>query len=145
MPKLINRFSTFASVDEIRAVPQVAGVWAEAAPLIARAVERQGDYDMADVRALLDSSDAQLWVAIDGGAMIGAVVSKVYDFPCSRVVQIWLCGGDSFDKWGAEILRVIEEWAAEIGAKKVRIAGRKGWGRVLGEYEQTSVVLEKCL
>jgi hypothetical protein len=124
---------------------QVAGAWDEAAPLIARAVERQGDYDLSDVRALCETADAQLWMAVDGGVAVGAVVTKVYDFPCSRVVQIWLCGGDSFDKWGAAILRVIEEWASEIGAKRVRIAGRKGWGRVLGDYEQTSVVLEKCL
>jgi hypothetical protein len=145
--KLTAPFSTFASVDSIEAVRSegVAGVWGEAGPLIARAVERQSDYTLGDVRALLDTADAQLWVARDKGVMIGAVVTKVYDFPQGRTVQVWLCGGSDFDSWGIAILVVIEGWAREIGASKVRIAGRKGWVRMLRDYEQTSVVLEKCL
>jgi len=146
MPRLTGHFSTYASGEWIQTYPagQIGPVWGEVGPILARALDRQSAYTLGDVRALLETSDAQLWVARTDGALLGAAVTKVFDFPQERVVEVWLAAGDGFSRWG-RFLKDIEEWAATIGAKRVRIIGRRGWARVLDGYEVTSVVLDKCL
>ena len=146
MGKPIGHFSTYASGEWIQTYQAgaIAPVWDEVGPVLSRAMERQSAYTLGDVRQLLESANAQLWVARTDGALLGVAVTKVFDFPQERVVEVSLAAGDEFERWG-RFLKDIEEWAAAIGAKRVRIMGRKGWVRMLKDYKETRVILEKAL
>jgi hypothetical protein len=58
--------------------------------------------------------------------------------------RIWLAAGDKKELVG-QVLSDIETWAKAHGCSKIELVGRKGWLRVLQDFEQPHHVLEKRL
>lgn len=114
----------------------------EAWDLLRPAAERNQNYCKEGVHIGLKREELQLWAAFDGELMKMAVITEIADFWKRRVCLILLLGGENRDEW-LRYLAVIEAWALEKGAEVVRIEGREGWARVLRDYTQISVVLEK--
>ena len=55
-----------------------------------------------------------------------------------------MMGGDGFKSWFAE-LADIEDWIKRIGCKRITLTGRKGWLRVLPDYELQTITMVKTL
>lgn len=88
---------------------------------------------------VLRANRAQLW--IEGhSAMITELWAKDGEMDC---LHVWLAGGRL-----RELLALkpkVEHQAREWGCKRVTIAGRMGWGRVLKDYTRRDDELEKML
>ena len=87
----------------------------------------------------LRANRAQLW--IEGqSAMITELWTKGGEMDC---LHVWLAGGSL-----GELLALkpkVEQQAREWGCKRVTIAGRMGWDRVLKDYTRRGDELEKVL
>lgn len=100
--------------------------WARIAPWLEAALAHAGrTHRLADVRAIIDAAEGQLWVG-DRAAM----VTLVEDDPCERRLLIWLAGGD-FDELVRRLRPAAETWARRQGCRRVLIIGRAGWERAL--------------
>ncbi len=104
------------------------------------------DQALADLQA----GEMQLWLVVEGmgsGAetIKAAVLTDIKPYASGmKVCTIWLVVGEAARSWIA-LRNEIEDWARQEGCESVEIVGRKGWGRLLDDYEQISVVYEKRL
>jgi hypothetical protein len=86
---------------------------------------------------------AQLWVAHDEIPRAAAVTSM--DKTDARKICVMIaCGGNDRDDW-ISLLNEIEDYARIEGCHAMRIYGRNGWKRVLPDYRQKRVILEKAI
>lgn len=109
-------------------------VWTRAAPLLDAALALAGrTHRLADVRAMVEAGEAQLWA---GGQ--SAMVTLIEDDPCERRLLIWLAGGD-LDELLEEFRAPMERWARAQGCRRVLIIGRPGWERALKNHAYAPV------
>ena len=108
--------------------------WLEAA--LAHSV---GGYDIAHVRAAIETGTAQFWPTTNSAA-----VTTIDTFPSGlKVLQFWLAGGAL-----AELVLTeanVLAWAREIGCDRAVIVGRSGWQRRLEGYRDAGRILVKDL
>ena len=107
-----------------------------------------GDETLTSVRNDLRDGRRQLWMAFDAPDMIRAVMAvttRLVTFGSGRQkCEIAHIGGDGMVRW-LGFLPVIEAWAREQGCCGMRLIGRRGWVKVLAQfdYEDSAVLLEK--
>jgi hypothetical protein len=85
---------------------------------------------------IVKRGDAQLWALRDS-----AIVTEIIDYPQRRTLRFWLAGGNM--KTLLEVEPKIRKWSILYRCRAVEIIGRKGWEKVLKDYEPTAIVLVK--
>ena len=95
-----------------------------------------GSYTLEDVWHEIKAGRAAFWPFPNS-----AVVTQVCEFPQRRVLRIWLAGGrlDELER----AFGFMDELADELGCQAIEIDGRKGWGKVLKDFEAKRVVYTK--
>lgn len=112
--------------------------WAKARPLVLRALKHAGGTHTAeDVAVEILQGRAQLWCGRES-----VIVTELIAYPRLKACRIWLASGDMAELT-KEMLPDVEAWASSEGCGRMEIVGRKGWRRVLSDYHEPSVVLEK--
>ena len=85
-----------------------------------------------------------LWVVWDGKPHAVVATELYMNTGGLHVCDIAICSGDNSHLW-MHLLSEIEEFAEMNGCVKVRLKGRKGWGKKLSDYKLTHVILEKAM
>lgn len=108
---------------------------------IERALKTQRTHLIEDVEAMVASGEAMLWEGKKSAA-----VTEVISFPRSKVMHLWLCGGD-LREIVEDMLPKAEAYAASIGCDRLTTAGRVGWDRVMKTHGYTpcASICEKVL
>jgi hypothetical protein len=124
----------------------VAAVWPHVRALIHTAMKRGDLSSFQPVEASVLAGDALLWLAWDPDAerIAAAAVTELHQTEWRKVCVLVACGGAGVNRWIA-LLDGIEAYARAAGCAAVRIMGRKGWARLLGDYRMKRIVLEKDL
>ncbi len=128
-------------------VPQVAvpNAW----PLVEHWIEEaaegsRGKIVAGDILTALLGGFMHLWVVRDRGLVTAVMVTEFLCFPQKKLCGIVIFMGEGLDKW-LFLKDVLEKWAWMQGCRGMRHIARKGWARVLTDYDWTHVVLEKDL
>lgn len=129
-------------------VEQLAEVW----PLVHKHIDdacarSRGRFSAATTFELIAAGDWQLWVVWDEGEKkhLATITTKISEFPTGlRVGEIIICTGEQRNKW-VDLISELEEWARANGASVAQVWARKGWTRVMTDYDMTHVLLEKRL
>ena len=125
---------------------KVDEVWAEAVPLLQKALARQDEWTLGAVyRKLvnpLDPCPMQLW--LEPGKFAG--ITQINAFPSGvRKLLFFLCGGSDVGAI-AEAHESASQWAAKyFGCTKTIIYGRRGWLKALDGYQETNTIMEKTI
>ena len=103
--------------------------------------------DHKDIKKLLLCGDYILWVVkyknTDNIVGVGILEIVFYiKHTISRVVSI---GGNQIDKWLNTHKTAFEDWSKHIGCTHVDFCGRKGWKKILSDYEEDSIIFRKKL
>ena len=85
---------------------------------------------------IVKRGDAQFWAFPDS-----AIVTEIIEYPQRRTLRFWLAGGNL--KRLLDVEPKIRKWSILYQCEAVEIIGRKGWEKVLKEYEPTAIVLVK--
>ena len=85
---------------------------------------------------IVKRGDAQFWAFSDS-----AIVTEIIEYPQRRTLRFWLAGGNL--KTLLDVEPKIRKWSILYRCEAVEIIGRKGWEKVLKEYEPTAIVLVK--
>lgn len=122
--------------------PNVAIVWPHVKHWIKKAYQRcdLGRFDETEPKVL--SGRYVLWVIWNEPTIEGAGLTFIYHTEAAKVCQIIVYGGEGYR---FEMLEAIENYARAEGCDCVRFLGRKGWARVMKNYTQTKVILERKL
>ncbi len=95
---------------------------------IKRALACQKTHSIEDVEKMVADEYAQLWEGEKSAA-----VTEVIQFPRSKTLHLWLCGGD-LKEITEVMLPKAEEFAREIGCDRMTTGGRPGWDRVMKRH-----------
>ena len=122
--------------------PQMVGrVWPRVDNYIRQAIIQGGvGTDFNEVVDDLVNERALLWIGFDRDANL-IVSAGVTQLTTDKVCTLVAYGGRRED----HLLQTIEDYARAEGCTRMRVLGRKGWIRVLKNYHQPYVVLEKEL
>ena len=120
--------------------------WAEARALLHPALMRS-DEDWPEIETELATEGMQLWVVLDGNAMLAAAVTRIAQTRGGEVVEIFLVGGAGYARWIGPLNDEIEEQSRDIGCVAMRAWGRKGWTNILADlgWKAGAVAYEKAL
>jgi len=100
--------------------------WVQLGPALEAALAHAGrTHALADVRALVEAGEAQVWAGERA-----CMVTLVEEDPCERRLLIWLAGGD-LEELVRRLRPAAERWARTQGCRRVLIIGRPGWERAL--------------
>lgn len=102
-----------------------------------------GTYNIASVLEGLLNQKMQLWLALRGDKIEAAGISEITTFPLKKVGEFTVAG-ESMMEW-KEFMPQIEAWARNRGCSSMRLIARKGWKKILKDYEETNIVLQKGL
>lgn len=92
-------------------------------------------YSLDDIRALVQSGRADLWVILEGLEYKGFFIGMTLPAPQGKIYYgAWL-GGKDLSSW-VNGLKPIESWARDAGYIATCFIGRKAWKRLVGyDYE----------
>jgi len=101
----------------------------------------KGELTAGELLLRVLDSKLQCWIATDGKEVGACALTEVI----GKTVVFAFCAGRNREEWRDAMVDEIEQWAAHIGANRVRIICRPGWVRELKGlgYKESHRVLEK--
>jgi hypothetical protein len=114
-------------------------IWPVVSHLVKRAIDR-GFSEFPVIEANVLDGMYLLWLAVKGDNIIGVAVTGLVGDAC----EIIAAAGTDVGTW-LHLITPIEDYARAEGRALMRIICRRGWKRLLPDYRETSIVLEKVL
>lgn len=90
-----------------------------------------GRHTQESITELLISRKGQLWVAIEDGKIIMALISEIRVYPENKTLAILLCGGVKMNLWLDDLIAKLKDVSRRHGIQKIETIGRPGWIRAL--------------
>jgi len=110
-------------------------VWAEAAPLIAKAVRPTETFSTSilDIYDWCLKGKYSLWIAADEETkeVKAAWVTTIFVHPGYRALSVQYVGGDGMEDWIGKMHDILKKFAADCGCSAIEVCGREGWARSL--------------
>lgn len=124
---------------------QVSACFGDFVPLFLKILEREPHLSLRFIHDTLTEGRATVWVLRKAGVMTGLMVTQIEIYGDSRLGLLWMVAGEGIQS-GYEVFReVLEPWFKANGCHWIEARGRKGWTKVLPDYEQVGVILRKQL
>lgn len=123
--------------------------WPLIEPVLLRVINRtEGRHSWLSVKNAIRNQDWQLWAAFSDLEMtrcVAAVTTQILTYTTGvKEIEYTLTAGDVIPDC-LQFLAIIESWAKSQGCQAVTLIGRRGWSRMLPQFEESSVVLRKPL
>ncbi len=93
-----------------------------------------------DVEKDVLAGHSLLWLAYQDPIVHAAATTQLVNGVC----EIVACGGENLSQF-LPLLTDLEQYARDEKCRSMRIIGRKGWVRILKNYKQKAVILERPL
>ena len=123
----------------------VSVVWETIEEYIQGAIDHsQGEATLEDYYEHLSTGNMQLWLAVDKENILACMVTQIAPYPSKRVLRIIAIGGVEMERW-IQFLPDVEHWALNMGCTSLEVWGRKGWLKILRDWECSYHILTKDL
>jgi hypothetical protein len=110
----------------------ITGLWPQVAPLLQLALDQTSTHTAEDVRRMLMSGAAQLWVQIEDGIVQAAMTTEFVNYPQGLFVRAWSAGARRDCKMQIdEFIAMATDWCLLHGGIGLEAVGRHGWLRKL--------------
>ena len=124
----------------------VQDLWSEVRPIIEKAlVYSEGALTSTDTLRHILNEQFQLWIAFDRDDVANVVITEIIHYPRQKILRIhnWATNtGHDFDIWYAPGIKVLEEFASNIGCVALEAWCRKGLARKLKWENEYSVIVK---
>ena len=118
-------------------------VWDKVEPILARAVSRsEGELKTNDILDLITEGDMQLWIVSENKEIIAALVTQIITYPQKRILRLVSLAGEDFNKF-KHFLDMVQSFAIQKGCTALELWGRKGWKKLLPEWNSKYIVYTK--
>ena len=123
----------------------IAYIWEDVSPLIEMARKHsEGELETDDFLEPLTHGDMQLWIATEDNNMHSAMVTQIVPYPQKQILRVILIAGSDFKRL-YEFNDMIESFAIKTGCSAMELWGRKGWKKMLPDWESNYIVYTKEL
>jgi len=107
-------------------------VWADAAPLLAKAVETSGGrYTIDSVYKSISGRHLALWLVMENTTPIAALTTRVVQLPTMRALAVDWLGGTRMKEWLPLITETLKQYAKDSSCAELHGYGRRAWSRWL--------------
>ena len=118
-------------------------VWDKVEPILARAVSRsEGELKTDDILDFISEGDMQLWIVSENKEIIAALVTQIITYPQKRILRLVSLAGEDFNKF-KHFLDRVQSFAIQRGCTALELWGRKGWKKLLPEWDSKYIVYTK--
>lgn len=115
--------------------------WPHIAAFIGRITD--APWSLEDVRLALIDAKAQAWGMRSGDDVLGFWITRIDNTHTRTYGLVWITAGDALHAGLPVYREIIEPWFWSQGCEWIELQGRKGWKRVMPDYEETAVILRK--
>ena len=123
----------------------IAYIWEEVSPLIEIARKHsEGELETDDFLEPLTHGDMQLWIATEDNNMHSAMVTQIVPYPQKQILRVILIAGSDFKRL-YEFNDMRESFAIRTGCSGMELWCRKGWKKLLPDWESNYIVYSKDL
>jgi len=123
----------------------VAYIWDQVAPLLDRVREHtEGELETDDYLGELSDGNMQLWIATENNGLHSIMVTQIAVYPQKKVLKIISMAGSEFSRL-YEFNDMVESFAIKTGCSGMELWGRKGWKKLLPDWESNYIVYTKDL
>lgn len=136
-----------ASEARLSLIPReyVDGMWPHVEKMLLRSYRRADQNIPLTLRRDLRSGHRQLWIITTGDVtIVAAGVTCIFAMRSGLALKIEHLGGGSMRLW-LSTLRELERYALNQGCKKLMWEGRRGWKRLIPDYQEFAVTMIKRL
>ena len=120
-------------------------IWDDVGPMLHRIREHsEGELETDDFLDHLMNGGMQLWISTDGWGMHSAMITQSVIYPQKKVLRIISLAGSDFKKL-YYFKDMVESFAIKTGCSSLELWGRKGWKRLLSDWESNYIVYTKDL
>jgi hypothetical protein len=119
-------------------------IWPRVEAFLRGGQKAGGEYfDKVSTLIDLRTGHLLLWIAYQDQKILAAALTRLIKGD-DLVCQLVTIGGSGMRRW-VHLRSEIESYARDEGCSRMRLYGRAGWKRVLADYQQTGIILEKRL
>lgn len=111
---------------------------------VSQAFHRGNGGSLSLVEQDVYSGHALIWLALSGQEIRACCITQLVVTDQGKKCQIVAAFGSGVNDWLTHLI-TIEKYARDEGCSVIELTGRKGWARLLRDYRQAAVVLEKKL
>ncbi len=123
----------------------IAYIWEEVAPLLEKVKEHtEGEFETDDYLEPLTNGNMHLWIATEYSDVKAAMVTQFAIYPQKNILRIVSMAGDDFEEIRG-FQDMIEAFAVRMGCSALEMWGRKGWKKLLPDWNDTYIVYTKDL
>jgi len=124
---------------------EIDTVWDDVKELIAKT--NDDVLNEEDILAYLKTGHYILWIVTkpDSVSIVAAITIEYAHYPRHKMCRVVTLAGESMFEWIDEGLLMLEDWAKAQGCAYMDMYARRGWKKVLKEYEEDCVLLRKKL
>lgn len=121
---------------------QVEVAWPEISRIVSRVTDLPWSLD--DIKTELLERRAQVFGIREGTEVLGVVLTRIERTPSRTYGLIWLAAGSGISAGFKMLREYIEPWLFdEMGCEWVELMGRKGWQKLMPDYEFAGITLRK--
>lgn len=125
---------------EVSLVPSqlIDGLWPRIFPHLSKASEYTfGRYEPEDILDFVVSGEAHLWVVLDGGDIVGITVTRFWQYPRKKCLDVMFLGGESLNEWKDLMFDTLHSWAHDSSCVAIEASGRVGFARLFKDRGYT--------
>ena len=123
----------------------VAYIWEKVAPLLDKVQEHtEGEVESDDFLEPLTHGDMQLWIVTEDSELHSVMITQIIPYPQKKVLRVISLSGSEFNKLN-EFQAMLESFAIRTGCSSLELWGRKGWKKLLPDWESNYIVYTKDL
>lgn len=101
-----------------------------------------GRMDYEDLLDFLQRGQYQLWVAGQGAKIQACLVSEIVVYCKRKICAIRICVGHNRYLWQS-YMSILEDWALSQGCSGMEAIARKGWSKILKDWNTSHYFIEK--
>jgi len=121
-------------------------LWDRVGPMLQRVVDHtEGELQPEDFLDNIVNNYMNLWLAVEDKEIIMAMVTQVIHYPRKKVLRVIAIAGKDFKEIHKEFNDMIESFAIQAGCSSLELWGRKGWKKMLPDWDSNYMVFTKGL
>ena len=123
----------------------IDGIWDKVKHEIVRT---NGEFlDENDVKSFLKEGNHVLWIVKEENSedIVGVITLEFAFYPRHKIGRVVTCAGRRLHEWINKTVYELEQWAIKEGCSHMDMFARKGWKKILTEYNEDCVLLRKKL
>ena len=121
-------------------------IWDRVGPMLQKVVDHtEGELQPEDFLDNIVNKYMHLWLAVEDADILMAMVTQIIEYPRRKTLRIIALSGKNFKETHSQFNDMIESFAIQAGCSGLELWGRKGWKKMLPDWESNYIVFTKNL